>query len=159
MGFATNRVVSKGMNKTGLSAVQLKGMSKLQNICGVKKPEEKKENNDNTAIIEKLSNKKEDCTKNKLTADFEDVKSNQEVKTLGRIDNDNSSLLSVATSESVSTSETFGSSRGNSIGKGETSIYAINEINEITPTNAITSKNEVTKKPANKKGFSLKNLI
>ena len=37
MGFGTNRIVSKTMNKTGLSSVQMKGMSMLQGICGAKR--------------------------------------------------------------------------------------------------------------------------
>ena len=50
MGFGTNRVVAKQLNKTTLSSSQLKGMSMLKNICDVKKKpsnvdivEEKKE--------------------------------------------------------------------------------------------------------------------
>ena len=47
MGFGTNRVVGKQLNKTSLSTSQLKGMNMLKNICDVKKQptitEEKKE--------------------------------------------------------------------------------------------------------------------
>lgn len=50
MGFGTNRVVAKSLNKSGLSATQMKGMSTLQNICGVKKTDLKE--ND---IINKLT--------------------------------------------------------------------------------------------------------
>ena len=37
MGFGTNRVVGKQLNKTTLSSSQLKGMSMLKGICDVKK--------------------------------------------------------------------------------------------------------------------------
>jgi hypothetical protein len=142
MGFATNRVVSKGINKSGLSAVQLKGMSKLQNICGVKKPEEKKDNNENSALIEKLSHKTEDCSKNKLTADFEEENKSEKNKILGRIEIDNVSLNSIKTSDSASTSDSLVTNNSNSSGGIEGA-----------------GRNEVVKKPGNKKGFSLKNLI
>lgn len=50
MGFGTTRVVGKGLNKSGLSATQMKGMSTLQNICGVKKEKKPEEE-----MINKLS--------------------------------------------------------------------------------------------------------
>lgn len=132
MGFATNRVVSKGMNKTGLSAVQLKGMSKLQNICGVKKPEEKKESeneNMNSALIEKLTCKGDDMKKhNKLTADFETPDQVLEKSKSSTEVFDTVSVNSTVTSDSVSTSNT-------------------------------SSRIVENKKPVAKKGFSLRNLI
>lgn len=69
MGFGTNRVVGKQLNKTGLSATQLKGMSTLHGICGVKKIENKEEIKN--TIIDKLSSlKKDEMHKNRLMADF-----------------------------------------------------------------------------------------
>ena len=50
MGFGTNRVVGKQLNKTTLNSNQIKGMNMLKSICDVKKQtnsvistEEKKE--------------------------------------------------------------------------------------------------------------------
>ena len=69
MGFGTNRVVGKQLNKTGLSATQMKGMSTLHGICGVKKIENKEEIQNN--IIDKLANfKKDEVHKSRLMADF-----------------------------------------------------------------------------------------
>lgn len=71
MGFGTNRVVGKQLNKTGLSITQMKGMSTLHGICGVKKIENKEEIQNN--IIDKLSNyKKDEVHKSRLLADFTD---------------------------------------------------------------------------------------
>jgi hypothetical protein len=73
MGFGTNRVVSKGLNKTGLTTNQLKGMNTLQNICGVKKTENKTED-----VVKKITDittmKKIDDlpAKNRLMADLDD---------------------------------------------------------------------------------------
>lgn len=67
LGFGTTRVVSKGLNKTGLTANQLKGMSTLQNICGVKKQDDD--------MIQKIANiKGDDTSKSKLTNDSEPEK-------------------------------------------------------------------------------------
>ena len=70
MGFGTNRVVGKQLNKSGLSVNQMKGMSTLHGICGVKKIDNKEEI-ENT-IIDKLSllKKNENGHKNRLMADF-----------------------------------------------------------------------------------------
>ena len=70
MGFGTNRVVGKQLNKSGLSVNQMKGMSTLHGICGVKKIDNKEEI-ENT-IIDKLSllKKNENGHKNTLMADF-----------------------------------------------------------------------------------------
>lgn len=69
MGFGTNRVVGKQLNKTGLSATQMKGMSTLHGICGVKKIENKEEIQNN--IIDKLSSfKKDEVHKSRLMADL-----------------------------------------------------------------------------------------
>jgi hypothetical protein len=65
MGFGTNRIVSKPLNKTGLSSEQMRSMSTLQSICGVKKSE--------SEILEKISSiKKIDGSKNRLMAEFEE---------------------------------------------------------------------------------------
>ncbi len=76
MGFGTNRVVGKQINKTGLSASQMKGMSTLHGICGVRKIENKEEMQN--SIIDKLSSLKNNETqKSRLMADFnEDTKKN-----------------------------------------------------------------------------------
>ncbi len=67
MGFGTNRVVGKKLDKTGLSATQMKGMSKLQSICGVRKID----NNElNVSVLDKLSLKKIEGNKSKLMADL-----------------------------------------------------------------------------------------
>ena len=70
VGFGTNRVVGKQLNKSGLSVNQMKGMSTLHGICGVKKIDNKEEI-ENT-IIDKLSllKKNENGHKNRLMADF-----------------------------------------------------------------------------------------
>jgi len=69
MGFGTNRVVGKQLNKTGLSATQMKGMNTLHGICGVKKIENKEEIQN--TIIDKLSTfKKNEVHKSRLMADF-----------------------------------------------------------------------------------------
>lgn len=69
MGFGTNRVFGKQLNKTGLSATQLKGMSTLNGICGVKKIANKEEIQNN--IIDKLSSlKKDEGHKSRLMVDF-----------------------------------------------------------------------------------------
>lgn len=69
MGFGTNRVVGKQLNKTGLSATQMKGMSTLHGICGVKKIENKEEIQN--TIIDKLSSlKKDEGHKSRLMAEF-----------------------------------------------------------------------------------------
>jgi hypothetical protein len=75
MGFGTNRVVGKTLNKTGLTSTQMKGMNTLQNICGVKKTD-KNENE----IIEKISSIKKDDghTKSKL---FENIEPNSNTST------------------------------------------------------------------------------
>ena len=65
MGFGTNRVVGKKLDKSGLSATQMKGMSMLHGMCGVKKIENK-EIDDN--VLDKLSMKKLEGNKSRLTA-------------------------------------------------------------------------------------------
>jgi hypothetical protein len=70
MGFGTNRVVSKGLNKNGLTVNQLKGMNTLQNICGVKKNDPVKQEG---ALQEILKHKNsESPNKNKLMCDLSD---------------------------------------------------------------------------------------
>jgi hypothetical protein len=67
MGFGTNRVVGKKLDKSGLSATQMKGMNKLQSICGVRKIE----NNElNGSVLDKLSLKKLEGNKSKLMAEL-----------------------------------------------------------------------------------------
>lgn len=80
MGFGTNRVVGKQLNKTGLSINQMKGMSTLHGICGVKKIDNKEEI-ENT-IIDKLSllKKNENGHKNRLMADFNEEPKNKIAK-------------------------------------------------------------------------------
>lgn len=68
MGFGTTRVVGKSLNKNSLSAKQLKGMSTLQNICGVKKVTEKETDN---SILKKLTQFGEATKKNKILDHFE----------------------------------------------------------------------------------------
>jgi len=41
MGFGTERVATKALNKNALNSKQVKGLQALQNICGVKKNPEK----------------------------------------------------------------------------------------------------------------------
>lgn len=65
MGFGTNRVVSKGLNKTSLSATQMKGMSTLQNICGVKKNPEVNKDTDKM-MLKRLSSIGESNKKSKI---------------------------------------------------------------------------------------------
>lgn len=67
MGFGTNRVVGKKLDKTGLSATQVLGMNKLHGMCGVRKTEGKELD---SSILEKLSLKKIEGNKSKLTADI-----------------------------------------------------------------------------------------
>lgn len=69
MGFGTTRVVGKTLNKTGLSATQMKGMSTLQNICGVKKTDDKIDQN---ALLKINQLKSEAPNKSKLMSDLED---------------------------------------------------------------------------------------
>jgi hypothetical protein len=65
MGFGTNRIVSKPLNKTGLSTEQMRSMNTLQSICGVKKSD--------TEILEKISGlKKVDGSRNRLMADLDE---------------------------------------------------------------------------------------
>ncbi len=52
LGFGTNRVVSKQLDKGGLSNGQMKSMSALQSLCGIKKTETDK------SAIEKIASKK-----------------------------------------------------------------------------------------------------
>lgn len=73
MGFGTNRVVAKSLNKTGLSATQMKGMSTLQNICGVKKTDLKE-----NEVIDKLTALKtndDGPKKSKIFGNIEDAAS------------------------------------------------------------------------------------
>ena len=65
MGFATTRVVGKNLNKNSLSALQMKGMNTLQNICAVKKNTEPSKENDNL-MMSKLSTFGESAKKNKI---------------------------------------------------------------------------------------------
>ncbi len=64
LGFGTNRVVGKQLDKSGLSVGQMKSMSTLQNLCGVKKTEADKN------LLEKISSKKVE-SKSKLLSSFE----------------------------------------------------------------------------------------
>jgi hypothetical protein len=71
LGFGTNRIVSKPLNKNGLTNEQLKSMSALQSICGVKKSE--------TEIMEKISSiKKIDGSRNRLMADLDEPEKKEE---------------------------------------------------------------------------------
>jgi hypothetical protein len=82
MGFGTNRIVSKTMNKTGLSSVQMKGMSMLLGICGAKKTDEKI---DHTALLKINALKNTDApNKNKLMSDFDDNENqkNEEIENI-----------------------------------------------------------------------------
>jgi hypothetical protein len=78
MGFGTTRLVGKTLNKTGLSSTQMKGMSTLQNICGVKQTEK-----NDSELAEKIANIKaadEGHKKNKLFENIEEQqKSNNEI--------------------------------------------------------------------------------
>lgn len=65
MGFATTRVVGKNLNKNSLSALQMKGMNTLQNICAVKKNTDPYKENDNL-MLSKLSTFGESAKKNKI---------------------------------------------------------------------------------------------
>ncbi len=69
MGFGTTRVVGKTLNKSGLSATQMKGMSTLQNICGVKKSDDKIDQN---ALLKINALKSDAPNKNKLMSDLDD---------------------------------------------------------------------------------------
>lgn len=71
MGFGTNRVVGKQINKTALSSTQLKGMNMLKSICDVKKKptEEKKEE------IVKKDERKPNRLKNLMALDQIETKS------------------------------------------------------------------------------------
>ncbi len=82
MGFGTNRVVSRQLNKTGLSATQLKGMDKLRGICDVKKNTGKENEKD---VIDKLSafSKGPEHNKNKMLEQITGVKSAGLVGSLG----------------------------------------------------------------------------
>lgn len=75
LGFGTNRVVGKQFDKSGLSMGQVKSMSTLQNLCGIKKVETDK------SVIEKIASKKIE-SKSKLLSglDEEEKKSTDERK-------------------------------------------------------------------------------
>lgn len=90
MGFGTNRIVSKGLNKNGLNSNQLKGMSTLQNICGVKK----NEMNNNTDILQKITLAKSSensggHSKSRLFSGDDDNKN--EIKIETKVENNSSS--------------------------------------------------------------------
>ena len=76
MGFGTNRVVGKKLNKTGLSATQMKGMSTLHGICGAKKVENKELDE---STLDKLSMKKLEGNKSRLTNDINEDTKKQDV--------------------------------------------------------------------------------
>jgi hypothetical protein len=70
LGFGTNRVVGKQLDKGGLSVGQMKSMSALQSLCGVKKTDTDK------SVIEKITNKKIESKSKLLSAMDEEEKKN-----------------------------------------------------------------------------------
>ena len=94
MGFGTNRVVGKTLNKTSLSSNQIKGMNMLKSICDVKKQpsattnavEEKKELDNEKKQERKpsrlknlmaLENEEERRDANKIVEETKQVNKNQ----------------------------------------------------------------------------------
>ncbi len=143
MGFATNRIVSKNLNKTGLSSVQMKGMSTLQNICGVKKTDEKIDQN---ALLKITALKNlEPHKKSKLLSDLDELPAKQEIPKVEKVEKVDSSTDSTENKkpadDAVST---------NSVSTASTS--------STSSTNFVTAPS-TTAAPKKKMGFSLKSLI
>lgn len=69
MGFGTNRVVGRNLNKNGLSNTQMKGINTLKSLCG-----EKQEKEDYLNKIASLAHKAESAPKNRLTSFGDEVK-------------------------------------------------------------------------------------
>jgi hypothetical protein len=140
MGFATNRIVSKNLNKTGLSSVQMKGMSTLQNICGVKKTDEKIDQN---ALLKITALKNlEPHKKSKLLSDLDELPAKQEIPKVEKVvSSTDSTEDKKPADDAVST---------NSVSSASTS--------STSSTNSVTAPS-TTAAPKKKMGFSLKSLI
>lgn len=157
MGFATNRVVGKNLNKGGLSSVQMKGMSTLQNICGVKKTDEKIDQNA-LLKINALKNA-EGPKKSKLLSDLDELPAknengNQPEKSMKILEK----AHSVTISENMLSDEQIGNDNISLSSASTTASLSNQQISNssITTTNATNATNAAPKK---KPGFSLKNLI
>jgi hypothetical protein len=106
MGFGTNRVVSKGLNKNSLSATQMKGVSTLQNICGVKKNPEVNKDTDNM-MLKRLSSFGESNKKSKIFDQIEgEGKSGKGEENVSNVVNKFKKFKSCEISESIYAIET-----------------------------------------------------
>ncbi len=66
LGFGTNRVVGKALNRNALSAGQMKSINTLQTLCGVKNTDK------DNSLIDKIANIKKTETKSKILSVLED---------------------------------------------------------------------------------------
>lgn len=86
MGFGTNRVVGKQLNKTNLTSSQIKNMNMLKNLCDVKKQPsnsviEEKKQEDNEKKVEKRPSRLKNLMSMDLIEETRDcVKNGEEIK-------------------------------------------------------------------------------
>ncbi len=165
MGFATNRVVGKNLNKGGLSAVQMKGMSTLQNICGVKKTDEKIDQNALLKINALKSS--EGPKKSKLLSDLDELPAKNEIVSNGsqpekitKTLDDKSNNFTTSENSKMITEEKIASEKDN-ISLSSVSTEGSVNIQQNSNTNTTTTSgiNGTSAAPKKKPGFSLKNLI
>lgn len=86
MGFGTNRVVGKQLNKTNLTSSQINNMNMLKNLCDVKKQPsnsviEEKKQEDNEKKVEKRPSRLKNLMSMDLIEETRDcVKNGEEIK-------------------------------------------------------------------------------
>jgi hypothetical protein len=161
MGFATNRVVGKNLNKGGLSAIQMKGMSTLQNICGVKKTDEKIDQN---ALLKINALKSSDAhKKSKLLSELDDLPAKEEKTTkvnqtekIMKTEEEKVNTAMPSENLKIITDVNKGIEQDNISLSSVSTTSTGGSVN--TTTNATTGTTS-TAAPKKKPGFSLKNLI
>ena len=75
LGFGTNRVVGKALNRNALSVGQMKSINTLQTLCGVKNSDK------DNALFDKIANIKKTEAKSKILSVLDDEEKQKEEHT------------------------------------------------------------------------------